>query len=201
MRYLGIFIALAFLTSCAQVPKEGSYLLSYQKKMQASDHWKTLTRKVAEDVKSKVGDEKAQVFMSDADQSSFGKAMRTFLVTELNHRDLVLTAVETSPYKLVLEVQPVFHAADRRNNSGLLWLMLVDFPQYIFLGETDSDFRTKPHSEVIVTYELLKNERSLLRNNAIFYVNDADRGHYWEIPRIEVATTVLAPVKYTMKNN
>lgn len=199
MRYLAVFIALAFLTSCAQVPKEGSYLLSYQKKMQASEHWEKLARKVAEDVKSKVGNEKAQVFMSDADRSPFGKAMRTFLDTELNHRDLVLTAVETSPYKLVWDVQPVYHVADRKNNVHFLRTIIVDFPQYIFLGETDWDSRTKPHSEVIVSYELLKNGSSLHRDSKIFYVNDSDRDHYWESS--QVATTVLAPVKYTMKNN
>ena len=81
--------------------------------MQASEHWSKLASKVAEDVKSKIGydNEKGPIYMSDADRSPFGKAMRTFLATELKERDLVLTAVETSPYQLVLEVQPVFHAA------------------------------------------------------------------------------------------
>ncbi|TLD41871.1 MAG: hypothetical protein JETT_1888 [Candidatus Jettenia ecosi] len=196
MRNIAIFIVLLFLTSCTQVPKESAYLLGYQKKMQASKHWNKLAKKVAEDVKSKIENEKDSVFMSDADQSPFGKAMRTLLATELHHQGLVLTAVETNPYKLVLEVQPVFHAADRRNNSSLLWLMLVDFPQYILLGETDFS-RTKPHSEIIITYELLKNERRLLRNNTIFYVNDTDRNHYWE----SVATTGLSLVRYSVKNN
>ena len=199
MRYLAIFIALVFLTSCAQVPKEGSYPLGYQKKMQASHHWNKLARKVAADVKSKIGDERAQIFMSDVDRSPFGKAMRTLLATELNHQDLVLTADETSPYKLVWDVQPVFHKTERRNDVHFSRTVLVDFPQYILLSETDLDSSAKPHSEVIVTYELLKNELSILRDSKIFYVNDADRGHYWEIS--QVATTVLAPVKYTMKNN
>lgn len=121
MRYLAVFIAAICLTSCAQVPKESSYLLSYQRKMQASKHWEKLARKVAEDVKSKIGDEKAQVFMSDSDQSPFGKAMRTLLTTELNSRDLLLTAVGDSDYKLVFEIQKVFHAAGRRNTSVVCW--------------------------------------------------------------------------------
>ena len=124
------------------------------------------------------------------------------MATEFNHRDLVLTANESNPYKLVWEVQPVFHGADRRNGwGGLPAFILLDIPQFIFLGENDSDFRTKPHSEVIVTFELLKNERSLLRDSEIFYVNDADRSHYWEISRTEVATTSLGSVKYTMTTN
>ncbi len=60
-------------------------------------------------VKLKIVNEKGQVFMSDVDHSPFGRAMRTLLATELNHRDLVLTAEESSPYKLVFEVQKVFH--------------------------------------------------------------------------------------------
>ena len=213
MRNLAIFIALVFLTSCAQVPKQAAYPLSYQHKMQASEHWNQLAKEVAEKVKLTIENQKGAIFISDSDRSPFGKAMRTLLATEFNHRDLVLTANESNPYKLVWEVQPVFHGADRRNGwGGLPAFILLDIPQSIFLGETDSDYwgslwpgfclpRTKPHSEVIVTYELLKNERSLLRDSEIFYVNDADRSHYWEISRTEVATTSLGSVKYTMTTN
>lgn len=205
MRNLAIFIALVFLTSCAQVPKESGYLLIYQNKMQASEHWNQLAKKVADDVESKIGydNEKGPIFMSDVDRSPFGKAMRTFLATELNHRNLVLTAVEASPYQLVLEVQKVFHAAAFRRNTygGLLSFLFLDVPQTILLGETDL-YRTKPHSEIIVTYELLKNGLSLLRDNGIFYVNDADRNHYWESPQIKLAATLdLVNHNYNMTNN
>jgi hypothetical protein len=195
-RNIAVFIAILFLTSCAQVPKEESYHLSYQKKMQASEHWNELAKKIAEDVRLKTGDRKIQVFMSDVDRSPFRNAMRTLLAAELHHRDVVLTADESSPYKLDLKVQEVFHSAVRRNSifGSLLSFLLLDIPQSVFLGETDFS-KKKPHSEVIVTYALLKNEHSLLRNNAIFYINDADRAHYWETPQIEVAT-----VRYSMKD-
>ena len=195
MRNLAILLALVFLTSCAQVPKEAPYLLSYQYKMQASHHWNLLAKKVADDVESKFGydNEKGPIFMSDADCTPFGKAMRTFLATELKHRGLYLTTDKNSPYTLVGDVQLVFHMADRRNTyGGLPFFLLLDVPQTILLGETDFNWRTKPHSEVIVTYELLKNERSLLRDSEIFYVNYADCNHY-----VEVASRTT----YTMKGN
>lgn len=205
MRNLAIFIALVFLTSCAQVPKESAYLLGYQHKMQASKHWDKLARKVAADVKSAVGDEKAQIFMSDVDYSPFGKAMRTLLITAFHRKHLVLTTVETVEestykYKLVCEVQPVFHAAYRENTyGGLPTFLLLEIPQFILLGENDW-YGGKPHSEVIITYELWKkNEKDLksslcLRTSKIFYVNDADREeHYWDTSRRGIVAMVPHP--------
>ncbi|MFO0795087.1 MAG: hypothetical protein U0586_13635 [Candidatus Brocadiaceae bacterium] len=181
MRNLAILLALVFLTSCAQVPKEHAYRLKHQAKMQASDHWNYLARKIAAMVKLKIGNEKGQVFMPDADRSPFGKAMRTLLATELNHRDLVLTTDESSRYTLLYEIKKVFHEAGRSNNGSWMWYTLCYIPQSFFLGETDRTWRTKPHSEVIITYELSTNKGSLLRNSEIFYVNDIDLDHYWEI--------------------
>lgn len=219
MRNIAIFIALVSLTSCAQVPKELAYPISYQYKMQASEHWKLLAKKVAEEVKLEIGNGKGPVSMSsNVDYSLFGAAMRTLLDTELKRQGIGFsTAVGTSPYTLVLEVQPVSHMAERRNTcGGLPAFLLLDVPQGILLGETDYEYnycypfsflpafllpRTKPHSEIIVTYELfLKNGCSLLRNSEIFYINDADFYHYVAMTGPSLVSD-LGSVRYNMKDN
>ena len=44
MRNLAILLALVFLTSCAQVPKEHAYRLNHQAKMQASHQLELFSR-------------------------------------------------------------------------------------------------------------------------------------------------------------
>ena len=211
MKNLAIFIALAlvFLTSCAQVPKQAAYPLSYQYKMQAGEHWNKLAKEVAEKVKSNIRNPNDAIFISDSDLSPFSRAMRTLLTTALQEDCLNPNLVDkNSPYRLVWEVQQVSHYADRRNGFGG-WpaFILLDIPQSIFLGETDCAFRTKPHSEVIVNFELLKIEgtnQPSLRHTRIFYVNDEDFYNHYSfiynpysiIPY--VVTSGLGSVKYTM---
>jgi hypothetical protein len=224
MRKIAVLLALVFIASCAQVPKEKSYPISYQEKMQASEHWRVLAEEMSSQVKLAISQQppssssnfghispdgkqtiqiiNGAVFISDADQSPFGKAMRTFLATELPKQGMVVIADPRSRYELVWEVQRVFHQADRGNDTSLLF-MIADVLQAIFVGGMDQDLR-KPHSEIIISYELIKNEqilqRSILRGTQVYYVNDADRDHYWDIARNEVSETHLRPVQYNITN-
>lgn len=233
MKWLAIFAAAFLMAGCAAAPKQQPYWLSWQQKMQASEHWNVLANKVAGEVKSTIDslpvypvastssdfghaspdaksgsqtsanmlllmNAKGPIFISDADRSPFGNAMRTILTTELIKRELSVTSDENSPFKLNWEVQPVFHQSSRKNNDGLLTILFIDIPQQIIFGETDWPNKEKPHSEVIITFKLMKDDRNLLRNTEIFYVNSADRDHYWDISQQPSSKSGLKTVSYSV---
>ena len=194
MKRLAILGAIILLSSCAQVPKEEAYYpLSYQKKLQASEHWNLLAKNVSLAVGFAIGSQ--PVYISDFDRSPFGNAMRTLLTTELVNRGLNVTADENCPYKLNWDVQPVVHQAARRNNGGLVPFFLV-VGEFI-VGEPDLSL-SKPHSEVIVTFKVMKNNVNLVRDTQIFYINDADRNHYWQISQQDSPKSRLTPVTYSV---
>lgn len=54
MRTILVLSVLFFLSACAQAPKQSTYPLTYQQKMQASYHWKQLAESLAMQVKTKL---------------------------------------------------------------------------------------------------------------------------------------------------
>jgi len=179
MRKLAILLSLLSLVACTTVPKQSSYPLSFQQKMQASQHWEVLAQDISKDVSKrfsaitkpadakqpttpssgntgqitpdKTVDVPDSVFIADLDASPFGTALRTFLITEFESNLGIDTAPkkESSNYQLEWEVQKVFYQASRYSNDGLL-LALAEAMQAILIGGNDCDF-SKPHSEIIVT--------------------------------------------------
>ncbi len=180
MRYCILLFSFVFLVSCAQVPKEASHVISYQTKLQASRHWEEIAKNITQEVKLKLKKEASvnHVAISDYDKSQFGLTIRTFLKTEFSKNGLDVKSKENSPYKLDWEVQINRHSAQRRNRyPGVLEFVLLDIPQFVFLGGNDWD-TYKQHYEIIVTFVLKKNETNLLRKSSIYYINDEDIGHY-----------------------
>ena len=195
MRKLAVLLALVFMASCAQVPKEASYPITYQEKMQASEHWQLLAKDTTNRAKSLFG-QKGAIYVYDQDSSPFGEALRTFLTVELQNQGMAPSYDPNSPYALVWKVQNVTHQADRRNTPGLPFA-LVEALQTVMVGGTETDFK-KPHTEVIISYELLKNGLSVMSGAQIYYINDADRNHY--ISQGEVPETSLRPIIYNVTN-
>lgn len=187
MKKIAMLFVLVLLTSCAQVPRQANYPLNYQKKMQASEHWNELASRIAEKVQLSVSSSNL-IFISDADGSSFGTAMRSFLRAELEKRGVRTTEDRNSSYELSWEVQRVFFGADRSNYGHGLPMAIVDTLQFIFIGGVDFDVK-KPHSEIIVSFDLLKNEKdqqvNFLRDRDVyvFYINDAEWDNYMDIAK------------------
>lgn len=197
MRKMAVLLALLFMASCAQVPKEKSYPISYQEKMQASEHWRVLAEDISNKVKSATfpGD---KIFIYDGDQSTFGNAMRTFLTTELQNKGMVPSSDPKSTYAIIWQVQEVYHKADRRSVSGLI-VGLIDVLQAIFLGRSDEFI--KPHTEIIISYDLYKGQAlpSITRGTQIYYVNDVDADHY-RSEAVVASQTSLRPITYDITN-
>lgn len=179
MRYLAGFTILLLL-GCVQVPKQEPYQLfdkrmASQHKLQSADHWAKLSDKLVTEWGPLVREAGAPLFIEDRDISPFGRAMTTFLATDFFNTGAKLSAVET-PLQITWEVQSVYHKADRRNSPGLMGILLLDIPQVIFVGELDVG--NKPHTEVIITFNLINNNLLYGRKTAIFYINAVDVGHY-----------------------
>ncbi len=235
MRKITALVVLVFVSACAQVPKEASYPMTHQEKMQASEHWRFLAKDITNKIKTAVCPDfvatappsgpnlspeltqkssaqgfpaacqvEGAFFISDAEQSPFGKAMRTFLVTELSTQGFTISSTPKSPYKLDWEVQRVFHQAERISGCSGIFVCLMEGLQFLLAGGMDDKYGSKPHSEIIITYELIKNDfnrkNEILRGTQIYYINDADRNHYWDISRNEVSETELRPINYFVTN-
>jgi hypothetical protein len=181
MRLFIILSIFAILVSCAKVPKQQSHILSYQKKLQASKHWDRMAEKVVKDIEFELGIGGGPVFIQTHDNSQFGSTMHTLITSKLHNKRIAVSQDRKSQYKLSWNVQLVTHEANRINKGGLLTFVLIEIPQRVFFGETDSR-EYKPHSEAVITFKLMKDDSSLFHNTKIYYVNDEDNNHYWNIP-------------------
>jgi hypothetical protein len=182
--------AVILMASCASVPMQESYLLSVEKRMQASEHWKVLAKEIAEEVQESIekqSKDKKQnhntgpVYISDVDQSSFGRAMYTVFTTEFVKHNVAITKDANTRFRLDWLVQLVVHKAERNDSPSVLYIIFVGVPQAIFLGEADFGFRGKPHTEVIVTFRLKTDDVDSYRQTHIYSINDVDIDHYWGI--------------------
>jgi hypothetical protein len=78
MKALCGVLCVGFLAACAQVPRPSTYPYSFQPQMQAAEHWQTLAVQMVESLPSRT----EPVYLQE-DDSLFGRALRSFLQTEL----------------------------------------------------------------------------------------------------------------------
>lgn len=229
MRRMMVLLAIVFIASCAQVPKEANYPMTHQEKMQASEHWRFLAKDISKQVISAVCPEivdtptasgpnlspevtqkspiqgfystcqvRDAIFISNADPSPFGQALRTFLKTELTSQGLSITSNPDCPYELKWEVQRVVHKAERVSGHSGIFVGFVEILLSLAAGEMDNAYRTKPQTEMIISYVLVKKEKEIkseiVRGTRIYYINDADGDHY------ELPASSLSPIKYDVTN-
>lgn len=181
-----------------------SYALSVEKRLQASEHWKVLAKQIADEVEKviknrpEVGEAGCSprnpkgeneyrslgpVYISNLDESSFGRAMHTIFTTEFIKHRVAITRDANSLFRLDWMVQPVVHKAERENIPSLLYIIFIGVPQALFLGEADFGFQSKPHTELIITFRLQENGIDIFRQTHIYSINDADIDHYWDISK------------------
>jgi hypothetical protein len=209
-----LLLAAFWVVSCASVPMQESYLLSVEKRLQASENWKVLAEQIAGEVEKAAARDQAAaagrrsakpfperndarrpgpVFISDRDGSSFGRAMRTFLASEFVKHEVAMAGDATAAFRLDWLVQPVVHQAERKSSPSLLYILFVAVPQAVFLGEADFGFTNKPHTELIITFRLKKDDCDIFRQTHIYSINDADIGQYWDISEQGVVGSRPAP--------
>jgi hypothetical protein len=107
--------------------------------------------------------------------------MYTVLTTEFVKHNVAITKDANTRFRLDWVVQSVVHKAERKDSPSLLYIIFVGIPQAIFLGEADFGFRSKPHSEIIMTFRLKNYDVDSYRQTHIYSINDADIDQYWDI--------------------
>jgi hypothetical protein len=140
MRLKAMYCVLVLLAGCAQVPRPSTYPYSFQKQMQAADHWHVLARKVVENLMARLrpGDISsteaiyvqcggfAQCVSDDRPPfkiTPFNQAFHSFLITELTKQGFIAVFAPHDPndpnirLKLDWDVQLVVHHADRTTPS------------------------------------------------------------------------------------
>jgi hypothetical protein len=142
------------------------------------------------------------IYIAEDDNSSFGRAMRNLLITELENKNIWLVSDEKYAYRLEWSVQKVHHYANRDYKPGLLTTVFIDVPRKILVG--GDVWGERPHSEILVTFKLRHNERNLSRRSTILYVCDEDLSQYWAVPDNEFrtkTTSKMKPVSLDVVNN
>ncbi|MGH8066491.1 MAG: hypothetical protein ACRERE_14890 [Candidatus Entotheonellia bacterium] len=228
MRLKAAYCMLILLAGCSQVPKPSTYPYSFQHKMQAAHHWNVLANGVAAELTASFRGGSVSsvetVYVQSDDRSPFGRAFRTFLITELTKQGISVSVNPDTPLKIDWAVQLVVHQADRSNPPFLLANTLLAGLAYgvgIAWSELDAvaagavtagvvgplldilpgmDFGPLPHSEVIITTMITRTGAILARNTTPFYINDEDRQHYWSRPDMPGTPTPLVQKSYTVVN-
>jgi hypothetical protein len=227
-----VYCMLVLLVGCSQVPKPSTYPYSFQRKMQAAHHWNVLADKVAGGVAANLrgGSESSAkaVYVQSDDRSPFGRAFRTFLITELTKQGISVSMTPETPLQIDWAVQLVSHNADRINpplplaftalagvatGVGIAW---EELNTYAASGLTagvlglltdfllGTDYGPLPHSEVIITTMITETgdkRRILARDTTPFYINDEDRWHYSSRPdNPRTGMPVVVQKVYTVVN-
>jgi hypothetical protein len=131
MRKKALYCFLVLFAGCAQVPRPSTYPYTFQQQMQAAHHWHVLASQVVEEMTRlafEPGPSMEPVYIRSNDRSPFGRAFRSFLITELTKQGIPIslspepcdhpTEIPVSPYpndrrKICWDVQIVVHYADR----------------------------------------------------------------------------------------
>lgn len=192
----------------AQVPVPTGYHLSTQFKMQAMHHWGLLAEDVAEMVKERMAIERIKpntpVHVAQSGTASFEKAFRELLITRLVEKGI---AVSDDPSFLLLstDIQMVTHARKTIRTSKGVYKSLApglyvkrdihlagpggltnEAERFVRSGELNTEAGVYtidlPETEIMITASLTKNDKYVMRNSSIYYIDDSEWRHYKNYP-------------------
>ena len=208
----GIGILIFF--GCAS-PIPVSYFPTLQIRMQATRHWDFLADDVANQIKQTLEgagfDSQQRVHVELEETTPFGKTFSELLITHLVQKGVKVSR-ERNESAIFVEnsVQVIRHRSQRfvidmwGNNSA--YSALSD-DIFVLRGNDDKTSGTTtftsesvekglPHTEVVITSTIVKNNDYIMRNSEIYYVNDPDFWHYQNVePKMPENTVREFPVK------
>lgn len=185
----------------SQVPVATTYPVTFQKKMQAAQHWDILTEDVANRLYgSLIGGSGRSVTLHVQQpkyDSGFGEAFHNLLITHLMERGFSITDNPATGLPLTYDVQVVSHN-DRgfiRPMPGMFTalagsvLVLREVASHHTpaaawaLGAVGADIATgfitdQPNNEIIVTTSVKSGDRYVARLRDIYYISDNNVGQY-----------------------
>lgn len=225
--YAPLFILCLGLGACAsQVPVATTYPVSFQRKMQAAEHWDILTAHVANRLQDSLlgpgqapGRPVALHVQSPQYNSEFSVAFHNLLLTHLLERGFLVSESPGAGYAVSYEVQVITHK-DRgfiRPMPGLFTaltgsVLVLDATGQsnpataAMMGAVGLDVATgfitdQPNSEIIVTTSVMSGDRYVTRLRDIYYVSDNNVGQYIAKGPAPVTTRIMEVVGCTSGPN
>ncbi|MFZ1829291.1 MAG: hypothetical protein WAW42_11080 [Candidatus Competibacteraceae bacterium] len=186
----------------SQIPMATTYPVTFQKKMQAAQHWDVLTEDVANRLRGSLigsgeqGRPIALYVQQPKYNSHFGEAFHNLLITHLMERGFSITENPAGGLPLTYDVQVVSH-----NDRGFIRPMpglFTALASSVFvlrgvagesstaawmLGAAGVDVVTgyitdNPNNEIIVTTSVMSGDRYVARVRDIYYISDNNVGQY-----------------------
>jgi len=199
--------ALILIVGCAQVQQPKTEPLVSQTQLQSASHWQNIAKKEAVFIDQTVKRLKKEtlmkdtdtVYISEADRSAFGVALRRYLTTELMSYEkkepngnlerkypdvnLVPTPSNTA-FTFAWDTQLVNRSPWRPKPFYGLPAFIIDLVGTILVGggwhTTDCGV---PHTELVLTTTINLRSLAVASNSETYFINDEDGGNYWQNPQ------------------
>lgn len=188
----------------SQVPYPTTYPMTLQNKMQAADHWRVLASDISQSITTKLNTDSSFYINRDSEEP-FEKFLADFLEQQLIEKGYTLTTMKgvgTLPIDIdarVLEHSDRYMMHPPGTLTALTSSVWVarDIALYGSTGgaaaatiagaaalDYASGLYTGPlsHKEVIVSVKIIEDQKILLANNSIYYINEAESWHYDSSP-------------------
>ncbi len=152
------------LMACAQPPAQAQYQTGVQGSIKNSGDWQVLAQDVSQDIAGMIrelnehfpdGLHIQQVYIGTRDDSSFSKALESFMVTDLTHMGIMIKDEPVEAYQVYWSVQNVAHEEKKTPRRGIT-----------------------ATEEVIINLTIQDQDHILYRLSNIYDINPLDRDHY-----------------------
>ncbi len=221
--YAPLVILCLGLGACvSQVPVATTYPVTFQRKMQAAQHWDVLAADVANRLHDSLvgsGEQQGRPVALYVQQprynSDFGEAFHNLLITHLLERGFLVSESPAGGLPLTYDIQVVTHK-DRgfiRPMPGLFTALTGSVLVLHATGDSNpataammgavgldvaSGFITdNPNSEIIVTTSVMSGDRYVTRLRDIYYISDNNVGQYLAKGPAPVTTRMIEVVGCT----
>lgn len=203
---LAISIFIVGCSSTAQAPVPDAYPLTTQQKMQAMHHWSVLADDVADQIhttlKGRLVAQNWPIYVAPSGTTPFERAFQSLLVTHLVQRNMIVSNHPSGSVVLSFDIEAVRHSQrimhvrdriyirlapdvyvyrtgfDDQDRPGRVWRNDAVHRTWDRYHETGWYTLELPSTEVMVTSTLMYGEEYVMRDAAIYYVNESDAWHY-----------------------
>jgi hypothetical protein len=165
------------------------------------------------------------IYLQTNDLSEFGRTFRNYLITEITKLGYPIAHSPEGAVKARWSVNKVYHNADRtasrwpgtmtgasligygiyklaENSSSAFPAILAGAVAVDLLDSTGGLFYPGkvPHTEIVLTFTVSKDEKVLSRQTQAYYVNAEDFNHYSEIADFAGQESHFKPVRFRVTN-
>jgi hypothetical protein len=183
------FVTLFLIVGCSQVPRPTTFEFTTQQQLQSATHWRVIARTTAARINSAMmgqgfvekDNSTPAIYISNADTSPFGVAVRNYLITELMNinSSLRISNNPDSPIIVSWDSQLISRAPFRPRPFLGVPVAIVEYAGTILVGGgwNTSDFGVT-HTEVILTTNIQVRDHVMARYSDTFFINDGDCENY-----------------------